>query len=95
MDIEKTIKLGSPSLLLYHHPHTLASLAARLCIEIGKSAHPDATAHIIQIEVVLDKNGNLPLEYLNTNSSGAVSSSSAPGFRERRGRADCGGRYLP
>jgi hypothetical protein len=82
MNIEKTIKLGSPSLLLYHHPHSLASLAARFCIEIGKSAHPNATAHIIQIEVVLDENGNLPLEYLNTNSSGAVSSSSAPTFRE-------------
>ncbi|KAH8793274.1 hypothetical protein BGZ57DRAFT_986510 [Hyaloscypha finlandica] len=72
MNIEKTIKLGSPSLLLYHHPHSLASLAARFCIEIGKSAHPNATAHIIQIEVVLDENGNLPLEYLNTNSSGAI-----------------------
>jgi hypothetical protein len=83
MDIENTIKSGNPPFLLYHHPHSLASLTARLCIEIGKTAHPNARAHIIQIEVVLGENGNLHPGYFNTNSSGAVGSSAAPGFREQ------------
>lgn len=63
-----------PSFLLYHHPHSLASLTATFCIEIAKAAHPSAQTDIIQIEVVLDENGRLPCEYLNTNSTGAVSS---------------------
>jgi hypothetical protein len=63
-----------PSFLLYHHPHSLASLTATFCIEIAKVAHPSAQPHMIQIEVVLDENGGLPSEYLNTNPTGAVSS---------------------
>ncbi|PMD12713.1 hypothetical protein NA56DRAFT_756330 [Hyaloscypha hepaticicola] len=61
-----------PLFLLYHHPHSLASLAATFCIEFAKAAHPSAQTHIIQIEVVLDENGRLPCEYLNTNPTGAV-----------------------
>jgi hypothetical protein len=62
-----------PSFLLYHHPHSLASLMTTFCIEIAKAAHPSAQTHIIQIEVVFDENGRLPCEYLNTNPTGAVS----------------------
>lgn len=81
-----------PSFLLYHHPHSLASLAATFCIEIAKAAHPSAQTHIIQIEVVLDENGRLPCEYLNTNPTGAVSSM----LPKKRGqRADNVTRFPP
>ena len=84
-----------PSFLLYHHPHSLASLTASFCVEIAKAAHPDARAHIIQIEVVLDENGSLPREYLNTNSSGAVRSYALPRLKDARPRADHVTRFLP
>jgi hypothetical protein len=46
---------------------------ARFCLEIAKEAQPDVNPGIIQIEVQLDENSEIPVEYLNTNPSGMVS----------------------